>query len=237
MLTAIAIDDELVALSIIRNHAAFAPFLDIKAYFTNAFEALDFLQKEKVDLVFLDIKMPDISGMEFVSSLVDPPMVIFTTAYSEHAVQSFELDAVDYLLKPFSLQRFLKACNKANQLQSLRKKAQQDIPAAPEYIFIKSGYEQLKVALDDILYLESAGNYVSFVLKQRNILSRLSMQEALALLPASSFSRVHRSFIIANNKIEKADRYAIYIGDATISIGAAYATTVERLLKGNNNGH
>ncbi|ASZ11857.1 LytTR family DNA-binding domain-containing protein [Chitinophaga pendula] len=237
MLTAIAIDDELVALSVIKNHAAFTPFLEVKEYFTNAFEALDFLQKEKVDLIFLDIKMPDISGMEFVSSLVDPPMIIFTTAYSEHAVQSFELDAVDYLLKPFSLQRFLKACNKANQLQQLKKKAQQEIPATPEYIFIKSGYEQLKVALDDILYLESAGNYVSFVLKQRNILSRLSMQEALTLLPASSFSRVHRSFIVANNKIEKADRYAIYIGDATISIGAAYAAIVERLLKGDTNSY
>lgn len=232
MLTAIAIDDEPVALTVIRNHAALTPFLEMKGFFTNAFEALDFLHREKVDLIFLDIKMPDISGMDLLTSLPDPPMTIFTTAYSEHAVESFELDAVDYLLKPFSLQRFLKACNKANQLLQLRQKGKTEAPAAPEYIFVKSGYEQLKVALNDILYLESAGNYVSFVLRQRSILSRLSMQEALALLPAPSFTRVHRSFIVANNKIERADRYAIYIGDTTISIGAAYAAAVERLLKG-----
>ncbi|TWW00681.1 LytR/AlgR family response regulator transcription factor [Chitinophaga pinensis] len=223
-LTAIAIDDEQVALSVIRTHAAQVPFLDIRGYFTDPFEALEYLQKEKVDLLFLDIRMPDISGLELMTTVPGAPMVIFTTAYSEHAVQSFELDALDYLLKPFSFERFLKACNKAKALQVLiGQRSKSDVPA---HIMLKSGYEQYKVMLDDILYLESAGNYINFVLKDKRILSRLSMQEALALLPPAQFTRVHRSFIVANNKIDKVDRSAVYIGSVAISIGAAYALAV-----------
>ncbi|UPK69664.1 LytR/AlgR family response regulator transcription factor [Chitinophaga filiformis] len=228
-LTAIAIDDEQVALSVIRTHAVQVPFLEIKGYFTDPFKALEYLQQEKVDLLFLDIRMPDISGLELMTTLPGGPMVIFTTAYSEHAVQSFELDALDYLLKPFSFERFLKACNKAKALQELIQQRQKsDVPA---HIMIKSGYEQYKVPFDDILYLESAGNYISFVLKDKRILSRLSMQEALALLPPDKFTRVHRSFIVANNKIEKADRNCLYIGQVPVSIGAAYAQAAESILR------
>src|SRR3990170_8940906 len=117
---AIAIDDEPIALDIIRSHASKVPFLDLKAGFTDAFKALEYLQKENIDLLFLDIKMPDISGIDFFNSLSRRPLVIFTTAYSEHAVTSFELDAVDYLLKPFSLARFIKGCNKAYELFNYR---------------------------------------------------------------------------------------------------------------------
>ncbi|PWV48138.1 LytTR family DNA-binding domain-containing protein [Chitinophaga sp. S165] len=228
-LTAIAIDDEQVALSVIRTHAAQVPFLDIREYFTDPFKALDYLQQEKIDLLFLDIRMPDISGLELMTTLPGAPMVIFTTAYSEHAVQSFELDALDYLLKPFSFERFLKACNKARGLQELIQQRQKsDVPA---HIMIKSGYEQYKVPFDDILYLESAGNYINFVLRDKRILSRLSMQEALALLPPDRFTRVHRSFIVANNKIEKADKNCLYIGQVPVSIGAAYAHAAESILR------
>jgi DNA-binding LytR/AlgR family response regulator len=229
-MTAIAIDDEPVALAVIKNHAARVPFLEMKGFFTNAFEAIDFLSKEKVDLLFLDIKMPDISGLDFLSSLPHPPMTVFTTAYSEHAVKSFELDAIDYLLKPFSLIRFMKACNKANNLLQL--KQQNGVPAGKEqtdYIFVKSGYEQFRIVLDDILYLESAGNYVNFILTDRKLISRLSMQEAVDLLPIGSFTRVHRSYIVANKKIERADRNSLYIKNIPIPIGAAYAPAIERI--------
>ena len=231
-LTAIAIDDEPVALAVIKNHAAMVPFLEMKGFFTNAFDAIDFLSKEKVDLLFLDIKMPDISGLDFLSSLPYPPMTVFTTAYSEHAVKSFELDAIDYLLKPFSLIRFMKACNKANNLLQL--KQQNGTPVSkdqPDYIFVKSGYEQFRIVLEDILYLESAGNYVNFILTDRKLISRLSMQEAVDLLPIALFTRVHRSYIVANNKIERADRNALYIKNIPIPIGAAYAPAIERILK------
>src|SRR6266700_5155386 len=151
MLATIAIDDEPIALDVVKNLAAKIPFLSMKGFFTNAFEASDFLHKEKIDLIFLDIKMSDISGIDFLKSISNPPMVIFTTSYSEHAVQSFELDAIDYLLKPFSASRFLKACNKAYEQYGLRKNSQA-APADPAFIFIKNGYEEIRVELNDILY-------------------------------------------------------------------------------------
>lgn len=229
-MTAIAIDDEPVALSVIQAHAAKVPFMELRGTFTNAFEAMELLRKEKIDLLFLDIKMPDISGLDFLTSLHEPPMTIFTTAYSEHAVKSFELDAIDYLLKPFSLARFLKACNKAHTLLQLKQeKAIGNSSHAPDYIFIKSGYEQYKVKLEEVLYLESAGNYVHFILQDKKVLSRLSMQEALALLPESRFTRVHRSYIVANDKVDRIDRSCLYIRQAVIPVGAAFGEAVSRI--------
>src|SRR6266498_361646 len=172
MLATIAIDDEPIALDVVKNLAAKIPFLSMKGFFTNAFEASDFLHKEKIDLIFLDIKMPDISGIDFLKSISNPPMVIFTTAYSEHAVQSFELDAIDYLLKPFSQSRFLKACNKAYEQFELRKNINTSSSAS---IFIKTGYQQIRIELDNILYAESSGNYMQFVLAKNKIISRLTM--------------------------------------------------------------
>ncbi|CAG5009855.1 Transcriptional regulatory protein BtsR [Dyadobacter sp. CECT 9275] len=215
-LNAIAIDDEPNALDVVRLHAAKVPFLDLKSCFTNAFEAIPYLQKNKVDLIFLDIKMPDISGIEFVNSLPKVPMVIFTTAYSEYAVQGFELDALDYLLKPFSLARFTKACNKALEVQNLRD------GKAKEFIFVKTGYEDVKVLLSEIVYIEAEGNYVVFVLKNKKMLSRLSMQEVSQLLPESSFMRIHRSYIISLDHIEKITRQEIFLEGSSIPVGASY---------------
>ena len=230
MLAAIAIDDEPIALDIVKSLAAKIPFLSMKAFFTNAFEAADFLQKEKVDLIFLDIKMPDISGIDFLKSIPNPPMVIFTTAYSEHAVQSFELDAIDYLLKPFSQSRFLKACNKAFE-QYKFKNSNHINPPAITSVFIKSGYEQIRVELDDILYAESNGNYVQFVLANQKIVSRLTMSEAEALLPASAFIRIHRSYIVAKKQISKIEKNSVWIKQTELPAGAGYANEIEKLVK------
>lgn len=217
---AIAIDDEPIALDIVANHASKVPFLDLKASFNNAFEAITYLQQNKVDLIFLDIKMPDISGIDFLKSLSKPPMVIFTTAYSEHAVQSFELDAVDYLLKPFSLSRFLKACNKAKELIDLR--AQAPMPQS-DFIFVKDGYEQVKVWLKDINYIEASGNYTQFHLADNKLISsRITINELAEILPANQFVRTHRAFIIAKDKISKYDRSQVWIGEKTIPIGTTY---------------
>jgi two-component system LytT family response regulator len=131
-MNAIALDDEPLALEVVRSHASKVPFLNLKAEFTDAFKAMEYIQKENIDLIFLDIKMPDISGIDFMNSLNKKPMVIFTTAYSEHAVTSFELDAIDYLLKPFSLSRFVKGCNKAYELFQLRNKS-----GSTDFIFLK----------------------------------------------------------------------------------------------------
>ncbi|RYD77265.1 MAG: response regulator transcription factor [Sphingobacteriales bacterium] len=218
-MTAIAIDDEPIALDIIRSHASKVPFVELLNVFTNAFEAISYLQENKIDLIFLDIKMPDISGIDFLKSLSKPPMVIFTTAYTEHAVQSFELDAVDYLLKPFSLSRFLKACNKAQELFNFRN---QRTETKSEYIFIKDGYEQIKVELDEILYLEASGNYTQIQLKDKLLSSRITINDLAEILPKNDFIRCHRAFIVAKNKISKFDRSQIWIGEKIIPIGATY---------------
>jgi DNA-binding LytR/AlgR family response regulator len=228
MLNAIAIDDEPVALEVIKSLSAKIPFLRLSACFTNAFDAVDCLQQGTVDLLFLDIKMPDISGIDFIQSIPHPPMVIFTTAYSEHAVQSFELDTIDYLLKPFSQARFLKACSKAQQQYELRKQAL--APPAAGYFFIKSGYEQVKIETDAILYVQSTGNYMQFVLADRKISSRLTMQEAEALLPPGAFVRAHRCYIVGIHHISKIEKDTIWIKQAAIPIGAAYVQEVEKII-------
>ncbi|RZK41342.1 MAG: response regulator transcription factor [Pedobacter sp.] len=222
---AIAIDDEPIALDIVAAHAAKVPFVELTQRFTNAFDAITFLQQNKVDLIFLDIKMPDISGIDFVKTLSRPPMVIFTTAYSEHAVQSFELDAVDYLLKPFSLSRFLKACHKAKELFDLRNQPG-DIKSA--FIFVKDGYEQIKVLLEDIQYIEASGNYTQVHLTEEKLLSsRITINEILDLLPPKEFIRIHRAYIIPKSKITKFDRSQVWIGSKIIPVGATYAQTLQ----------
>jgi DNA-binding LytR/AlgR family response regulator len=228
MLKAIAIDDEPIALEVIRNLSAKIAFIEVRKFFTDAFEALDFLQKEKIDLIFLDIKMPDISGIEFLKSMANPPMIIFTTAYSEHAVQSFELDAIDYLLKPFSQSRFLKACNKAYEQYKLKNNEKEAAPLR-DSIFIKSGYDQIRVALDEILYVESSGNYMQFVLNNQKILSRLTMSEVEELLSASSFVRVHRSYIVAKKKIDKIEKNSIWIKQIELPVGAGYIKEIQKI--------
>ncbi|WP_229688878.1 LytR/AlgR family response regulator transcription factor [Puia dinghuensis] len=227
MLKAIAIDDEPIALDVVKALAGKIGFLEIVGFYTDAFEALKRLQQEKIDLIFLDIKMPDISGIELLRSIPHPPMVIFTTAYSEHAVQSFELDAIDYLLKPFSQSRFLKACNKAYELFELKR--QHGAPAAVDYIFVKSGYGQVRIRLDDILYVQSTGNYIQFVLREDKILSRLTMSEAEALLPQPAFIRMHRSYLVASGKVDRVERESLFIGDHELPIGAGYAREVSKI--------
>ena len=223
---AIAVDDEPIALEIIRSHASKVPFLELKAEFTDAFKALEYLQKEPVDLIFLDIKMPDISGIEFFNSLPKKPLLIFTTAYTEHAVTSFEMDAVDYLLKPFSLARFIKGCNKAFELYNFRNTSE-----TTDHLYVKTGYEQLKVLYEDILYLEAAGNYVTFVLKDKNILSRSTFIEAASLLPSDKFVRVHRSYLVAINKIDKVERHQVTVRNLKIPVSEAYSQNLAAVLK------
>ncbi|KAA3438831.1 response regulator transcription factor [Rufibacter hautae] len=222
---AIAIDDEPIALEIVRSHASKVPFLDLKAEFTDAFKALEYLQKESIDLLFLDIKMPDISGIDFFNSLSKKPLLIFTTAYSEHAVTSFEMDAVDYLLKPFSLSRFLKGCNKAFELHNFRNASE-----TTDHLYIKTGYEQIKVFFEDILYLEATGNYVTFATKEKSILSRSTFIEAINLLPPDKFVRVHRSFVVAVNKIDKVERHQVTINHKTIPLSEAFRQSLTAYL-------
>lgn len=226
MLNAIAIDDEPLALEVVQSHASKVPFIDLKSSFTDGFKAMAYLQQEPIDLLFLDIKMPDISGMELMRCLSRKPMVIFTTAYSEHAVESFELDAIDYLLKPFSLARFTKACGKANEQFILREK----VNKKDNYLFVKTGYEQVRVDFDDIYYLEATGNYLSFILTEGTVISRMTITEAEALLPTDSFLRIHRSFIASISKIQKIERHQINVNGSILPVGSFYLQALNNRL-------
>lgn len=225
-MTAIAIDDEPIALDVIKAHVSNIAFIELAATFTHPFDALAYLQQNKTDLIFLDIKMPDLSGIDFLNGIDNPPMIIFTTAYSEHAVKSFELDAIDYLLKPFSPSRFLKACNKAQELYTLRNKQEQGEEMTS--IFIKDGYEQIRVQLDDILFIEAAGNYTKIYMEADISLStRVTIGDMQLLLPAKRFIRTHRAYIVSRNKISKFDRTQINISQHVIPIGAKYARCLQ----------
>ena len=226
MLKTIALDDEPVALQIIQQHCRNIPFVQLEAVFTNPNEAVSRLREGNTDLLFLDIQMPDISGLELLQGLPQRPLTIFTTAYSEHAVQGFELDAIDYLLKPFSAERFLKACQKAKELFDLRSTAS----SAEKFIFIKTGTEQVRIAMEDILFVQSAGNYVSFMLKDGKLLSRLTMAETEALLPAPDFIRIHRSYIISRRHINRFEKSKVYCNEFTIPVAPGYAPLLDSLI-------
>jgi len=219
MLRSIAIDDEPMALEVVKSHAAKVPFVEMKECFTDGIKGLEYLKENKVDLLFLDIKMPDISGMELATLIPKETMVIFTTAYSEHAVKSFELNAVDYLLKPFNLSRFLKACQKAQELYDLKNNTQSGS------VFIKTGYDQVKVNFNDLLYCEASGNYVTFHLPNEKILSRMTLSEVENLLP-KGFLKTHRSFIINSQKIDKIERHQITLANKTAPISSTYYDAV-----------
>ena len=214
---AIAIDDEPLALEVVRSHAAKVPFIELAETFTDAFQALDYMKKKPVDLLFLDIRMPDINGMDFYNGLSRKPLVVFTTAYSEHAVYSFELDAVDYLLKPFSLPRFMKACNKAYEVWQWKSEGK-----SQDYVFLKTGYEQVKVQFDDILYLNAEGNYINVVLVTGKILTRMTFAEMESLLPPSNFIRIHRSYIVNKDHVDKIERHQVTIRSEVLPVSENY---------------
>jgi len=228
-MNAIAVDDEPLALEVIKAHAGKVPFIELTGTFTNAMDSLKFIQLNSIDLIFLDIKMPDVSGLEFYASLPQKPMVIFTTAYAEHAVTGFELDAIDYLMKPISLARFMKACNKALELSKVRISRN---PYTLDYCFIKSGNEQIKVMIDDILFIEATGNYVTYVLENKKILSRATFSETQLTLPARQFIRIHRSFLVNIHKIDKAEKLQVTIGNQTLPVSEAYSRELTEALAG-----
>ncbi|MDJ1505765.1 LytTR family DNA-binding domain-containing protein [Xanthocytophaga agilis] len=225
-MNAIAIDDEPEALKIIELFSLKVPSLAFKKSFSDPVQAIDYLQKETVELLFLDVDMPDLSGLELLATISVQPLVIFTTAHSHYAVESYEFNTIDYLLKPFSFSRFLKSCQKAFEVYQL-KKAPYKTDSENNYLFIKSGYQQIKVFYEEILFLESAGNYLIINLaNNRKIPTRLTTVEALEILPSRLFVQIHRSYIVARNKIEKLDKYDVTVAGIPLPIGANYKNSI-----------
>jgi len=227
MINAIAVDDEPVALDIIRNHSEKVPFLKLAATFLSATDAIAYLKLNSVDLVFLDISMPGLSGLEFAELVKDNVQIVFVTAYPEHALKGFELAVTDYLLKPINFSRFLKAC----QLAETRKLSGDVSPKAAESLFVKDGYNWISIRLSELLYARSEDNYVSLVMKDKSILTRMTLTELQNKLPTNQFLRVHKSYIISLPKIEKIEKHQVTIGQAKIPLSMISADALLQLVQ------
>lgn len=212
----IAIDDEPLALKQVANYIQKLPFLELVGECSGAFEALGLLEQQPIDLMFLDINMPDLNGLEFVKSLAQKPLLIFTTAYSEYALEGFKVDALDYLLKPFSFAEFSKAATKARTQFELLQKAPEKLESNDDYLFIKSEYKIVRINLNDILYIEGMKEYVRIHLAgQKPVMTLLSMKSVEAKLPSEKFMRVHRSYIVNLKKVSTVERFRIVYNDKT----------------------
>ncbi len=229
----IIVDDEQLARALIKNFVDKTPSLTLIGEFKNPLEAIDFMQLNEVDLIFLDIQMPDLTGMEMVQSLEKPPKVIFTTAYSEHAVTAFSLDAVDYLLKPFSFDRFLKAVNKVKS-----RIAQTTTPSLPvaklrdqkgkkkDFITVKADHKLHKIAYTELKYIEGLKEYVSFYTKTNRIVALESLKNLENTLPKDQFIRVHKSYIVPIRSIKNLEGNRIDLDGIIIPVGKMYRDTV-----------
>ncbi len=220
MLTCIAVDDEPLALELLKKYIAKIYFLELKGTFTDPFEAKKVLETTNIDIIFLDIQMPDINGIEF-SKIINKKnsAVIFTTAFSEYAAEGFNVDAIDYLLKPIEYDRFLKSVYKAKEyIDYITNQEMQE-----GYIFVKSDYQMAKVNLKDILYIEGLDDYIKIYMPQKSILTLMTLKTITQKLPTKEFVRIHRSYIVPISKIENISKSKVKIGEKEIPIGISYS--------------
>jgi DNA-binding LytR/AlgR family response regulator len=229
-LKCIAIDDEPPALDIIKDYAAKSPGLQLIRTFDDAISGGEFLRKNPVDLLFLDINMPDITGIDLVRSLQEKPMIIFTTAHKKFAVEGFELDAIDYLLKPISFERFSKAVNKATGYYNYKRQAKNE---AAESLFIYSEYRMVKINLKEIEYIESLEDYIKLHLTDaKPVLTLMTLKGVLEKLPSDKFKRIHRSYIVAVDKVSSIlNRKAKLISSAELPISDSYISFINEWKK------
>lgn len=231
----LAVDDEPPALEVLKKFIASVHTLELAATCVDAIEAMNFLQSKPVDLIFLDIKMPELLGTDFIRALKKPPKVIFTTAFRKYAIEGFELDAVDYLLKPISFDRFLKAVSKVMQTSLSDTKVQEEIQTqksdSPGYINFRSDRKMIKVALNDILYIESLKDYIKVITVSNIIITKQPLSSVEETLPKEMFIRIHRSYIVALNKIESYNHELVWIAKQELPISRMYRHEVRAVLK------
>lgn len=229
MLRCIAVDDEPLALGLVSDYIRKIPFLELVATCGDAFEAADALQRFTVDLLFIDIQMPGLTGLQFIQSLAKRPMVIIVTAYKKFAPEGFDLDVVDYLIKPVGLDRFMKACYKAQELHQLR-----SAPAGggtADFFFVNVDYSLVKVLFADIVWIEGSGDYVKIHLHSspKPLLVRTSAKTLEAELPADKFLRIHKSYIVAVASITAVRRNSLFIGELELPVGETYREALRRV--------
>ncbi|MBN2661009.1 MAG: response regulator transcription factor [Tannerellaceae bacterium] len=233
-ISCIVVDDEPLALEVLSSFIARIPYLVLEGQYTDPFFAMEHLRKKKVDLLFVDIQMPDISGIELVKTLNNPPKIVFTTAYSSYAIEGFNLNAMDYLLKPIAFDRFLVAVNKVRDYMELSEAAQEvhqpEEKDVPEYMFVKSNYKDIKINFNEVLYIEGSEDYIKIHTTTKKVMTLLSMKGVMEKLPENQFIRIHRSFIVAIDKIESKSNERITIGKQSLPIGASYLNEVSKRL-------
>jgi len=231
----IVIDDEPLAIEIIESYIEKIPYVELAGKFSNAIDALQYLKSNKVDLMLLDIQMPELTGIQLMKVLDNPPQVIFTTAFDNYAIKSYELDAVDYLLKPIEFDRFLKAIEKSwkriERSQSVEvNKVEQGVPK-DTFIFIKTEHRVQRVEISEILYIEGMKNYLRVVTRTDKFMTLQNFKSICELLPVNQFIRVHKSFVVAVDKIDSIERSRIKIGKQLIPIGDTYKKDFDQLVK------
>lgn len=232
MINCIAIDDEPLALNLLADNISKIPYLNLVATCEDAFAAAKAIEEYTVDLIFIDIQMPGLTGLQFIESMNKKPMVIIVTAYKQFALDGYHLDVVDYLIKPVPLERFIKACNKAKELFELKNKnSQGDIPH--HYIFVNVGYSLLKIMFDDIVFIEGLKDYIQIHLKStpKPVLARMSIKAMENQLPVSLFVRIHKSYIVSVQTITALRKNSLFIGDKEFSIGETYRDVIDRLTR------
>lgn len=241
VLKCIAVDDEPLALKLVETFIGQTPFLELTASCDNAVEAMSLIREKQPDLVFLDINMPNLTGMELARLLQEhhgpTPKIVFTTAYNHYAIEGYKVNAVDYLLKPFSYEEFLRAANKVLQISEEATNHYQPIATDDEFFFLKVEYQWVRISLKDVLYIESLKDYVKVHLidSQKTVLSLISLKALEEKLPSTKFMRIHRSFIVSLDKINAITKNSILIGKTEITVGEqykeAFKTIVDRWLK------
>ena len=235
MITVIAIDDEPLALQLVSGYIEKTPGLLLAGRFDNPLDAMEFLSREAVDLIFVDIQMPDLTGLEFTRSRGKGPKVIFTTAYDKYALEGFRLEVVDYLLKPFSYEEFLKAVQKVQKLVKLEKVVPDQVESNGDFLFLKSDYKIKRINFNDILYIEGLKDYVKVytINSVKPVLSITTMKLLESKLPGSKFMRVHRSFIVNLEKIDTIERSRIVFGKTYIPVSDQYKDKFQEFLDKN----
>lgn len=230
-LNCVIIDDEPLAAELLASYAKKIPFLVLKGYYNSATDAIQTIRKEKIDLIFLDIQMPELSGLEFAKIIGNETKIVFTTAFSQYAIEGYKVDALDYLLKPISFEKFLEVSNRA--LTFFEKQNKSLTMKNDRFMFIKSEYKLQKVSFNDILYVEGVKDYVKFYLTDgaKNIMSLMNMKKVEEFLPFPEFMRIHRSYIVNMTKVSQIDRFRIVVGEQYLPISESYKDSVQKYIE------
>ena len=229
----IAVDDEPLALKLLEDNISKVLYLKLVAQCSDAFEATKALQENAVDLMFIDIQMPGLSGLQLVRTLAQKPIVIFLTAYKQYALDAYDLDVIDYLIKPVALDRFIKACNKAKELYDLKNsKKQTEQTPAPDYFFQHADYSLVKIMFNDIAWIEGLRDYIKIHLKStgKPLVIRSTIKTIESELPSSKFLRIHKSYIVAIDSITSIRRNSLFIKDMELPVGETYRDVIDKLI-------